>query len=261
VTLAFVVTLVVLGGAGAFVAGLLGVGGAIVMIPLLLYVPPLLHVGSLDVKSVTGVTMVQVFVAALSGVLAHRRARALHGELAVIGGMAMALGSLTGALASKHVPAGAILVVFALMATSAAALVVVRMEALEMPIFADEVRFSRWRAVLVCLAVGLGAGLVGAGGAFLLVPLLVTVVGIPLRITIGSSLGITALAATAGLVGKIATAQVPWLPAVAVAAGAMPGAQLGAYVSRRLPPRMLKAALFVVVLATAIGIWWDLLFG
>jgi hypothetical protein len=175
--------------------------------------------------------------------------------------MAMALGSLTGALASKHVPAGFILVVFAVMATSAAGLVAVRMEALERPIFAEHVRFDRWRAALVCLAVGIGAGLVGAGGAFLLVPLLVTVVGIPLRITIGSSLGITALAATAGLVGKLATAQVPWLPAIAVAAGAMPGAQLGAYVSRRLPPRMLKAALFVVVLATAIGIWWDVLFG
>ena len=259
-SVAFVVILLLLGGAGAFVAGLLGVGGAIVMIPLLLYVPPLLDVGSLDVKSVTGVTMVQVFVAALSGVLAHRRARALHSELAVVGGVAMALGSLTGALVSKHVPAALILVVFALMATTAAGLVVVRMEALEKPVFAAEVRFSRWRAALVCLIVGIGAGLVGAGGAFLLVPLLVTAVGIPLRITIGSSLGITALAATAGLVGKLATAQVPWLPAIAVAAGALPGAQLGAYVSRRLPARTLKTALFVVVVATAIGVWWDVLF-
>ena len=260
-TFAFAVTLVLLGGVGAFVAGLLGVGGAIVMIPLLLYVPPLLHVGSLDVKSVTGVTMVQVFVAAVSGMVAHRRTHALHGELVLIGGVAMALGSLTGALASKHVSAGFILLVFALMATGAAGLVLVRMEALELPIFADHMRFSRRRAALVSLAVGVGAGFVGAGGAFLLVPLLVSVVGIPLRIAIGSSLGITALAATAGLAGKIITAQVPWLPAVTVAAGAVPGAQLGAYVSRRLPPRILKAALFVIIVATAIGIWWDLLAG
>src|SRR5262245_52334761 len=101
--LAFVLTQVLLGQAGTFVAGLLGVGGAIVMIPLLLYVPPLLHVGGLDVKSVTGVTMVQVFVAAVSGVIAHRRARALHGRLTWVGGVAMAAASLTGALASKHV--------------------------------------------------------------------------------------------------------------------------------------------------------------
>ena len=42
---------------GAFASGLVGVGGAIVMIPLLLYVPPLLGVGSLDIKLVAGVTM------------------------------------------------------------------------------------------------------------------------------------------------------------------------------------------------------------
>ena len=34
-------TLVGLGAAGSFVSGLIGVGGAIVMIPLLLYLPPL----------------------------------------------------------------------------------------------------------------------------------------------------------------------------------------------------------------------------
>jgi hypothetical protein len=53
-TLSFAFTLFGLGSLGAFVAGLLGIGGAIVMIPLLLYVPPWLGVGHLTVKAVTG---------------------------------------------------------------------------------------------------------------------------------------------------------------------------------------------------------------
>jgi uncharacterized membrane protein YfcA len=259
VTLAFAITLVVLGTAGAFVAGLLGVGGAIVMIPLLLYVPPLLGVGALDMKSVAGITMVQVFVAAISGMLAHRRGRAVHWPLVWIGGISMGGGSLAGALVSKYTSPYFLLVVFALMATAATGLVLVRMESLELPIFAEHVRFSRRRASLVSLGVGLGAGLVGAGGAFLLVPLLVVVVGIPLRVTIGSSLGITALASAAGLAGKVITGQVPWPLALTVAAGAVPGAQVGAYVSRRMPARLLKAVLFALVAATALGTWWDLL--
>src|SRR5437879_8106270 len=101
-TLAFALTLVGLGFSGAIVSGMLGVGGAIVMIPLLLYVPPLLGVGALDMKSVAGVTMVQVFVAAISGVISHRRHRAVHGRLATIGGAAMAVGMLSGALASSR---------------------------------------------------------------------------------------------------------------------------------------------------------------
>jgi hypothetical protein len=259
VTLELALTLFVLGSMGAFVAGLLGVGGAIVMIPLLLYVPPFLGVGVLDMKAVAGITMVQVFVAALSGMIAHRRGRAVHGRLVWIGGIAMACGSLAGALLSHHVSHRFLLLVFALMATAATALVLVRMESLELPIFAEQIHFSRARAALASLGVGVGAGLVGAGGAFLLVPLLVVVVGVPLRVTIGSSLGITALAASAGLVGKVVTRQVPWPLALAVAAGAVPGAQIGARVSRRLPTRRLKVALFIVVAATAIGTWWDLL--
>ena len=69
-TPALAATLIGLGFGGAFVSGLLGVGGAIVMIPLLLYVPPLLDVGTLSVKAVAGVTMVQVMVAATSGMIA-----------------------------------------------------------------------------------------------------------------------------------------------------------------------------------------------
>lgn len=258
-TLALVLTLFLLGVVGAFVAGLLGVGGAIVMIPLLLYVPPLLGVGRLDMKTIAGVTMVQVFVAAMSGMLAHRRSRAVHGELVWIGGLSMALGSLGGALGSKHASHDLLLLVFALMATAAIGLVLVSMESFGVWRFVERARFSRPRVSLVSLGVGTAAGLVGAGGAFLLVPLLTVVVGVPLRITIGSSLGITALAATAGLVGKVVTWQVPWLLAVTVSAGAVPGARLGAYVSRRLPVRALKVALLVVVIATATGAWWELL--
>jgi uncharacterized membrane protein YfcA len=257
VTAALGLTLFLLGAAGAFVAGLLGVGGAVVMIPLLLYVPPLLQVGHLDMTVIAGVTMVQVFVAAVSGMLAHRRSRAVRGELVWIGGLSMAVGSLGGALASAYASHRLLMVVFALMTTAAIGLVAASMETFGLLRFAPTERWSRRRVAVIATAVGTGAGLVGAGGAFLLVPLLSMVVGVPLRITIGSSLGITALAATAGFVGKAATGQVPWLLAVTVSAGAMPGAQLGAYVSRRLPLPALRAALFVVVAVTAFGAWWD----
>jgi len=108
--------------------------------------------------------------------------------------------------------------------------------------------------------VGLAAGLVGAGGAFLLVPLLLVVVGVPIRVTIGSSLAITAAAATAGVIGKALTGQIPVGPAVVVAAGALPGAQLGAMTSRRLSGVALKRVLLVVIVLTGIKVWWHLLF-
>src|SRR5262249_44163182 len=96
------------------------------MIPLLYYVPPLLAVGSLDIKHVAGVTMAQVLAASLVGALSHGRGARVHHKLAVIGGSAMALGSLVGAVASTYVTGRALLVIFALMATSALPLMFVR---------------------------------------------------------------------------------------------------------------------------------------
>jgi len=158
------------------------------------------------------------------------------------------------------VAAGAmLLLVFGLMTLAALALLFVPTETIGQPIFADLVEFNMPKALLVCAAVGLAAGLVGAGGAFLLVPLLMAVVGLPIRVTIGSSLAITALAATAGVIGKVVTGQVPLFPSLAVVLGAMPGARLGAMTSRRLTGSGLKRVLFIVILASAVRVWWDLL--
>jgi uncharacterized membrane protein YfcA len=257
VTLGLLAVLPVLSLIGAVVSGLLGVGGAIVMIPLLLYGPPLLGVGHLDMRAVSAITMVQVFVAAVSGMLAHRRHRAVNSRLAVVGGVAMSAGSLTGALVSTLFSDGALLVVFAAMVTVAAGFMFVRTPQTDVLTPGQERPFSRSLTVLVALVVGVGAGLVGAGGAFLLVPLLLVVVGMPIRVTIGSSLAITAMAALAGVVGKFVTGQVPLLPAFVVALGALPGARLGAALSRRMSGTALKVALFVIILITGVRVWWD----
>ena len=122
----FFLTLAALGFAGAFASGLVGVGGAIVMIPLLFYVPPLLAVGSLDIKLVAGVTMAQVLAASAMGVWTHGRGAMLHRRLALWGGSAMALGSLAGAVGSHFVEGRVLLLVFALMATTALLLMFIK---------------------------------------------------------------------------------------------------------------------------------------
>ncbi|HEU5322334.1 MAG TPA: sulfite exporter TauE/SafE family protein, partial [Methylomirabilota bacterium] len=155
----------------------------------------------------------------------------------------------------------ALLLVFALMVTAAAAIMVVPVEEVVLGAPAGRRTFGAVSVALVAGGVGIGAGLVGAGGAFLLVPLLHVFVGVPIRVTVGSSLAITAVAATAGVVGKVVTGQVPLAPTLVVVVGAMPGAQLGALTSRRLSGTALKRALRVVIVLTGVRVWWHLLHG
>ena len=68
-----------------------------------------------------------------------------------------------------------------------------------------EVAFDRKAAMVYPAAIGIMSGLVGAGGAFLLMPVLVGVMRIPFRVSIGTSLAITGASALTGFLGKLVT--------------------------------------------------------
>ena len=114
-------------------------------------------------------------------------------------------------------------------------------------------------SLVICLGavIGFAGGLVGQAGSFILIPTMVYVLRIPTRFAIGSNLGIILLAATAGLVGKLVVAQVPILLALALVGGAVPGAQVGALLGRRMRPRILRYILATIVALATIRIWID----
>jgi uncharacterized membrane protein YfcA len=258
-TAAFATTLAGLGFAGSFVAGLVGVGGAIVMIPLLYYVPPWLGVGALDMKLVAGVTMGQVLAATVVGTALHRGAGAVHRSLAVVAGISMAAASLVGALASRYVGSRFLLAVFGVMGLVALVLMFLPLPAEPRGSAEAEVTFDRRAAMVYPAAIGVMSGLVGAGGAFLLMPVLVGVMRIPFRVSIGTSLAITGASALTGFLGKLVTAQVPLWPTVAVVAGGLVGVVVGARLSRRAPTRMLRATLGVLIVLATLRVWADVL--
>lgn len=251
-------TLVVLGGIGAFVAGLTGVGGAIVMIPLLLYVPPWLGTGRLALHEIAAITMVQVFAAAASGLAGHLREGFVDRRLALTLGAGMMIGSLVGAIASRWLPPAALQGIFATMA-AAGAVMLLTMKVRPEDAVPGAPPWSTVTGFSLALGVGLLAGAVGAGGAFLLIPLMLSVLHIPPRIAVGSSLAIALAGATAGLAGKFISGQVPGWTALALVAGALPSAQLGAVASTRLKSGQLRVILALLIAAVAIKMWLEIL--
>lgn len=254
---AMLALLTTLGFGGAFIAGLVGVGGAIVMAPLLLYVPPLLSFAPLDMHVVSGITMVQVFAAGVTGMLAHRHVGHVDGALVATVGGALTAGSLAGGLASDRVPPEALSALFATLAGTAALLMLWGKQSASDDFRDERVEFARSKALVLGAAVGLLVGMIGAGGGFLLVPLLVYGLKIPLRFAVGSSLAIVALGGVGGIIGKAATGQVVWVFALALVVGALPGARLGATTSKRLSTVTLGWMLGILLALVAIRMWWD----
>ncbi len=259
IDLGLILVLLILGFGAGFLSGLFGIGGAVVMIPMLLYVPPLLvHVG-LPKHEVYAISIAPVFFASLSGMMVHRKNRFLSGKLAMYMGGATLIGSLAGALVSGSMHGSLLNIVFAVLALLAAVVMFFPKHEEDGPVDPDRVSFNRVLAMFSALVIGVMAGLVGAGGAFLLIPVMIYLLRIPTRVTIATSLAVAMVSASATLVGKIASGQMHYLAAAALVVGSIPGAQLGGNTSKKMAAQVLRVSLAVVITLVAFLMWDNVL--
>lgn len=244
-----------LGAATGFLSGLLGIGGGIVMAPLLLYIPPLLGLEPLSMRTVAGLTIVQGLAACISGALTHRQVQFVSGRLVLYMGSAIFAAAAIGGAAATFTPERLLLAVFASLATVAAILMLIPIHHdTERPEVGD-LEISPSRATISAVGVGLLGGLVGQGGSFILIPLMTSFVRIPTRIAIGSNLAIVLLATTAAFIGKAVTGQIDWLLALPLVVTVLPAAHLGSRVSHRVPVLRLRRGLALLIAVAAVRIW------
>jgi len=251
-------TVAAIGLVGGLLSGLLGIGGGIVTAPLLLYVPAMLGLESLGMHVVSGLTITQALLAGVFGALGQRGAGTVDRRLALVMGGAIAVASLAGAAGSKFLPARALVGIFLLLALVAAALLLVPARGGERAAYVPG-SFSTPKAAAIAVGIGLLGGLVGQGGSFILVPLVLAVLHVPTRVAMASNLPVVAAASLAGFAGKALTGQIPPIPALALLAGVAPASVLGARLGRHLPASALRRLLAVVILAACVRIAVDLL--
>ena len=257
--MALLVIIFGIGLAGGTLSGFLGIGGGIITAPLLLYLPALLGQEPLSMHLVSGLTITQSLFAGLFGALAHRRFKTLDRKLSTLMSAVIFVAALAGAAASKYFSHEFLLGVFALLALTAAVLIFLP--------GADEGKSSGYEfgsfsvpgAAAVALAVGLLGGLVGQGGSFILIPMAVYLLKVPLRVAMGSNLVIVFFASLAGFAGKAATGQVAPLLAVALLAGIIPGTRAGSELSHRAPTRILRYVLGGLIVLACVRMTVDLI--
>lgn len=256
VSFTYITVIVAIGLIGSFISGMLGVGGSIIKYPMLLYVPTLFGLSAFTAHEVSGISAVQVLFASLAGVWAYRKSGLLHKPLIMYMGSAILIGSFVGSYGSGFLSESAVNIVYGILAVIAAVMMFIpRRE-----VATDEaITFHKLLASSLAFIVGIASGIVGAAGGFLLVPILLTVLKIPLRVTIATSLAITFISSIGGSVGKIATGQVEYWPAFLMVIASVIAAPLGAKVGQKMNVKVLQWLLAVMIAATAVKIWMDIL--
>lgn len=254
----FYLFLCVAGSIVGFFSGLLGIGGGILMFPLLLYVPSLLGMDPIGVKNITGLTMIQGFFASLTAMFFYNRHNLVSKPLVLTLGLSLFMSSLAGSFISKVMPDKPLLFIFGALAFVASIMMLIPRNYSKDEFTEDKVTFHKSTAIFIGVSIGFLIGLVGQGGAFIIIPLLLYVLKIPLRVALGSTLAIGLFSSSAGLIGKIATGQVPFHMAAALLLGAIPAARFGSVIGKKTKSEYLRWLLAVIIIATAVKIWSDI---
>jgi hypothetical protein len=276
--------IVVLGFIVGILSGMFGVGGGFLTTPLLIFygIPSPVAVAS---------AATQITGASVSGVMVHMRRGGVDlkmGAVMIVGGL---FGSVVGAALFRLLQAsGQIDVVIGLLYVLILGWIgllmfkdaLIALGYVPAPERRAQPRHNRWVASLPLrwrfyssglyispiapFALGFAAGmltvLLGIGGGFILVPAMIYLLGMAARVVIGTSLVmILAVSAVTTMVHSLTTRSVDIVLASLLLAGGVIGAQIGAVMTLRIKPDLLRLALSVIILTVALrmflGLFWQ----
>lgn len=107
----------------------------------------------------------------------------------------------------------------------------------------DESSLSRkqlLQGAAIGLVAGLASGYVGVGGGFIMVPLMLSIIGIPMRKASGTSLIAVMILAIPGVIEQGIIGNINYLAGIAIVIGTIPGAVIGAKLVTKVPERTLR---------------------
>jgi len=230
--------------------GLLGGGGSILTLPILKYViGQEAHVAVASSLFVVGVTSIVALIP-------HARAGRVRWQTGLVFGVASMVGAFLAGMLARHLPAGVLLILFAIMMLITAIAMLRGRKADRESVCTPDLasppikRLNIPKVVLEGLVVGGVTGLVGAGGGFLVVPALVLLGGLPMNIAVGTSLLVLAMKSFAGFAGHASAVTIDWAILLPVTAAAVVGSFAGARLVSVIPQATLRRSFgwFVIVM-------------
>ena len=96
------------------------------------------------------------------------------------------------------------------------------------------------QGALIGLVAGLASGYVGVGGGFIMVPLMLSIIGISMRKASGTSLIAVMILAIPGVIEQGILGNINYLAGIAIVIGTIPGAVIGAKLVTKVPERTLR---------------------
>lgn len=243
-------------------SGLLGIGGGTVMVPIFR-----LAFGMSATMS-TATSLFAIIPTSISGAISHVKGKTCIPALGIAAGLGGACMSPIGVWLAQLSPDWLVMLAAALIigysainmfkkafkipqagqpatgvdAAAAASLTSLGDAAASAPTV-DDSSLSRkqlLQGTAIGLVAGLASGYVGVGGGFIMVPLMLSIIGIPMRKASGTSLIAVMILAIPGVIEQGIIGNINYLAGIAIVIGTIPGAVIGARLVTKVPERTLR---------------------
>ena len=235
----------------SFIFSMLGLGGAMLYIPVF-------HWFGFDFKSVAIPTgLLLNGITAFSAAVFYLRSKMVDvkGSIPLI--ISSFIGAPLGAFLTSLVPTRTLVLLFALCMVFAGGRMLLTSTS---PDKETMMPFQR-RAILMAVGgffIGMVAGLLGVGGGFLFVPLMLAM-GYPTKQAAATSAFVVIFSSFSGFAGHIAEGHFNWPLMIASSIMVVVGSQIGAKVMKeKMKAKWIKQMFAVVLLAVAVKLLWKL---
>ncbi len=264
-----ILILLVTGVAAGILAGLLGVGGGIVIVPVLFWGMSLLGFEpAISMLLAVGTSLAIIIPTSISSARAHYRRDAVDVPLLKRWGPFIFLGSLIGGLAARYFGGEGLTLVFGIIALGVALLMVKKTP----PVIGTKLPQSLWPNAGIAGLIGFFSALMGIGGGTLSVPTL-SAFSFPIRRAVGTAATFGLLISVPAVFGFIWSGWgMPQRPPYSLGYVSLPAAAIifpvtvlcapiGARIAHTINPRALRLAFAIFLAITAFRMLQSTLLG
>lgn len=229
---------------------LIGVGGALVLVPLLLLLYP--HATP---EAITAISLVIVLINSIGGSVAYARQKRIDYRNGIIFALGTVPGVLLGIWTLQYVSRSMFTLIFGLVMIAISAFLIIRAQP---PKVANSMngtyRCNRPLGFSLSLIAGYLAGLLGIGGGIIHVPVMVYIMCFPAHVATATSHFILIFTGATGTLTHLGQGSFDsdWLIIVWLAIGVVVGSQLGARLSKKIHGNVLIRLLAVALAITGL---------
>ena len=247
------ITLLLIGFGVGFLASLLGLGGGVLLVPILV-----LGLG-LTTHNAVSTSLLAVLATATSATLAYARQKRIVFRLGVLTIAATIPSAFIGAEISRYFSSQLLAAIFSIVVICLGFVMLFGKEGKNKGVSSNKKMLASGLSLLASFTlffcVGLVAGLLGIGGGILVVPIYTLLLGVGIHYAVATSTFTIIFTALAGLLRHYTLGHLLFEYAILLTTGVVIGAQLGPRLNKMLNTLLLRRIFAVAIIGVSINLF------